>query len=182
LGAGHVATCEECQAFFSTCDELDLALTRDAAREWQEAPTNLEQNILRVVRLQDDRRREPTAARASRLLGWTLTGAVACLALAIVARQDRFVPVRGPADPVAHVAAPPAAVSSDPAVLEAARQFIAAVPTDLFDEMRPRAQAVLQQDPLQNEVAALKSDARLAVRFLALNFLPASIEEATRGE
>jgi hypothetical protein len=74
--------------------------------------------------------------------------------------------------------APTVAVASpnDPSVIDFAQQFIDAVPTELFDEMQPKAMAVLEQDPLQNEVDAMKSDARSAVRFLAKNFLPGSAE------
>ena len=74
------------------------------------------------------------------------------------------------------------ASASDPTVFDAARQLIAAVPTDLLDEMRPRAEALFAQDPLQNEVEAMKSDARSAVHFLALNFLPAPASDTSSGE
>jgi hypothetical protein len=181
-GSAHVATCEDCQAFFATCDELDLALTRSAAREWSEPPANLEQNILRAVRLDAAEASrldsEPGKSAAPRLAPWTLTGAVACAAFALVALQDRFVPVR-PIEtaPVARATVQPvadAATSNDPAVLAKARELIASVP--ILSEIRPRTEALLQQDPLQNEVDALKSDARHAVRFLAMNFLPTSAE------
>src|SRR4051812_38378439 len=49
--AGHVASCEDCQRFFCACDELDLALKRDATREVQVVPTGLEQRIIRAVNL-----------------------------------------------------------------------------------------------------------------------------------
>ncbi|MBI5766662.1 MAG: hypothetical protein HZA93_02630 [Verrucomicrobia bacterium] len=183
-GSAHVATCESCQAFFATCDELDLALTRSAAREWSEPPANLEQNILRAVRLDGSRERQRVESAPPRLALWSLTGAVACAALALVALQDRFVPARPAAPaPVARATVQPAAdaaTSNDPAVLAKARELIASV--SLFSEIRPRTAALLQQDPLQHEVDALKADARHAVRFLAMNFLPASADELTRGE
>jgi hypothetical protein len=72
--------------------------------------------------------------------------------------------------------------TAEPAMLAVARQIVAAVPTDLFVELQPRAQAILRQDPLQSEVDAMKSDARTAVRFLARNFLPTPADEPARGE
>jgi hypothetical protein len=70
----------------------------------------------------------------------------------------------------------------DPATLAAAQQLIAAVPADLFATMQPRAEALLKQEPLQNEVEAAKADARVAMQFLAKNFLPASAGGAAGGE
>ncbi len=47
---------------------------------------------------------------------------------------------------------------------------------DPIAELKPKAQAILQQDPLGNEANALVANARSAVRFLARNFLPSDVE------
>jgi len=175
-GAAHVATCADCQEFFSAGNELELALKRDAAREWRDAPTGLEQQILRAV----DRAAPAPAARGSRT-GWlSLAGATACAVVAALVYQQQTQPIALPATAPARATA--VASTADPAMVTVARQIVAAVPTDLFVQMQPQAEALLRQDPLQNEVDAVKSDARTAVRFLARNFLPAPADEPSRGE
>ena len=169
-GAAHVATCADCRQFFGACDELDHALKRAAAREWRDAPPALEQNILRAVR-RSAPVQEPRGFRAA---PFALAGAAACAVLAAVVFVQRTPPAVGRSHAVA--------ASIDPAMLAAAREFMAAVPGDLFAQMQPRAQAILQQDPLQDEVEAVKSGARSAVRFLARNFLPTPPDEPSRGE
>lgn len=172
-GAAHVAACADCQRFFAAGDELDRALRRDATGEWHEAPAGLEAAILRSVRQSAPR----PAARATHGLWYPLAGAAAAVVLATLVYRPP-----PPAASPAPVAPTVTAGTNDPAVFEAARQLIAAVPTDLLDEMRPRAQALLAQDPLQQEVDAVKSDARAVVRFLALNFLPTPPAEPAQGE
>lgn len=164
LGAGHVATCEDCQAFFSACDELDLALKRDAARTRHDAPAGLEYEIMRAVKHAGP----APSPRAFRIAPLALAGAAACAMLAVVVFQSRT------------ASSHPQAV--DPDATAIAEQIIAVVPPDLFAQVQPQAQAILDQNPLQNEVAAAKSDARAAVRFLARNFLPDSSDEAARTE
>jgi len=173
LGASHVAACEDCQQFFGACDELAVALKRDAVREWREAPTNLEQNIIRAV---NQSARESAPSRGGTRVAWISLAAVAtCVVAAVLVFQQRRTPLGSPAD---NVAATPA----DPAATAAVEQIVTSVPADLFSQFQPEAKAILKQDPLQNEVDAVKSDARTAVRFLARNFLPASADDAAGGE
>jgi len=73
-------------------------------------------------------------------------------------------------------------VAADPATTAAVGEIVAAVPSNFFAEMQPKAEALLQQDPLQNEVDAIASDARKAVNFLSRNFLPSSVTVASSGE
>ena len=174
FGAAHIAACADCQSFFGACDELERALKRDAAREWREPPSGLEQNIIRAVRLSTP---EP-APRHSRRTLLSLAGATACAAVAVLVYQQR---TSSPGTPAA--AQENLAVNAvDPATLAEARQIIAAVPADLFAQMQPRAQAILQQNPLQNEVDAVAADARSAVQFLALNFMPTPAAGQSSGE
>jgi hypothetical protein len=164
-GAAHVAACEACQCYFSACDELDLALKRDAAASWHEAPANLEQNILRAINLAKDApaERKPSGA-------WlTLASVATCAVVAVLVSQSG---TSVPSNPVALSPVVAASPTNDPSVIALARDLVAAVPTDVFDEMQPKAQALLQRDPLQEEVAAAKADALKAVQFLARNFLP----------
>ena len=177
-GAGHVAACADCQEFFSACNELDHALKRDAVRAWQEAPIDLEQKILHAV----NRAAPQPARRESRVGTWSLSAAVACAALAVMLYRPATPPTASPTTSTAPRTENAAGATNgvvtkvDPSVLALARQWVAAVPTDLFAEMQPKAVALLQQDPYQTEVNAVKSDARTAMRFLAANFLPAAAD------
>ncbi|MEY2878745.1 MAG: hypothetical protein RLZZ15_1125, partial [Verrucomicrobiota bacterium] len=156
LGAAHVTACADCREFFAATDALDLALTRDAAREWQTPPADLEHQILRAVQ-RAAASREP---RASHLAFSALAGAVACLVLAMLALQDRSGP--GPTG-IARDSAHTVAATTAPAPTD---------PRELWTTFKPSAGAVLAAEPLQREVDAMKSDARRAVLFLARNFLP----------
>jgi hypothetical protein len=175
-GAAHVAACADCQRFFAAGDELDRALRCDAAAEWHESPADLGASILRAVRQSTP----PPRPRVHYGLWLSFAGASAAVALAFLVYQRP--PPIAPALPPTPVAPTVTTSTSDPAIFAAARQLIAAVPTDLLDEMRPRAEALLAQDPLQNEVEAMESDARSAVRFLALNFLPTPLDQPASGE
>ncbi len=175
-GASHVAACEDCRQFFGACDELALALKRDAVRQWRDAPSNLEQNIMRAVRLSAEE--SAPASRSSRSV-WLSFGAVAACAVAVAVVYQN----RAPLNPVP-VAAPHqvAAAPVDPALVRAAGEIIATVPTGLFASVQPRAQEILEENPLQNEADAIASDARKAVNFLSRNFLPTSVTVASSGE
>ncbi len=182
-GASHVAACADCQAFFSAADELGLALTRAAAHAWHEAPANLEQDILRAVRqdVAETSRLSSDSGKsaAPRVAVWSLTAAVACATLAVVALQDRFVSARSTtvtATATTPTTAPAVAADNNPSVFDLASRLVAAVPTDLFDEVSPKALAVWRQDTLQDEFEAVKADARTAVRILAMNFLPTAAD------
>ena len=182
-GAAHVAACADCREFFGACDELEAALKRDAAREWRDAPANLEQNIMRAVRLSES---EP-APRDSRRTWLSLAGAGACAFLAVVVFQRQFMP----GQPAAPAVAPIGLVQGSPQQLWTALTPLA--DAVLADESLQRnvdavvadAQSVRQflgADPLQNEVEAVVSDARSAVGFLARNFLPARADQPAGGE
>lgn len=175
-GAAHVAACEDCQQFFGACDDLTLALKRDAAREWRNAPTDLEQKIMRAVH-QAARDATP-APSASRGAWFSLAGVAACAVFAVLVYEYRTQPAAAlPAGP-GNVAANPV----DPALVTTAQAIAAEVPGNLFAEMQPQATALLQEDPLQNEVDAITADARKAVGFLARNFLPTPAERPASGE
>ncbi len=170
-GTSHVATCADCQQFFGACDELTLALKRAAVREWREAPSNLEQNIMRAVNLSP---REPAPVARAVWMSWAAAAACAvAVVLVYPSRTQTGSPPGSGTNVAAHV---------DPGALAAVREIIAAVPGDLLAQMQPKAQEILQQDPLQNEVDAIASDARKAVSFLARNFLPTPTGQPASGE
>lgn len=161
-GASHVSACEDCQQFFGACDELTLALKRDAALEWRDAPAGLEQSILRAVNAAA-REAAPKPRRASG--AWMSFAAVgACAALAVVVYQKQF------------FADQPDGSSNVPVALAqvSAQQ--------LWESLKPSTDAVLAAEPLQTEVDAVVADARKAVNFLARNFLPTPVDRPASGE
>jgi hypothetical protein len=158
LRSAHVAGCPECQAFFAAGDELELALRREAAAERALPPGSLENEILRAVRAS-----VRPARRSFMLPVLSLGGVAAAFAAAIVMLPSSTTPQASPEE------------------LTAAESIAGAVPTNLLAELRPQAQAILNQDPLQNEVDAVVSNARSAVSFLAKNFLPSDTALALQG-
>lgn len=157
----HVEACAECRAFFAAGDALESALRRTAHAERIAAPAGFEQRLVNAVN-RATRTAPPPARRTSPWIGFFSFAAVAaCAALAVVW-------LRPSDDPVA--------TDLDATTLATASAVIDALPFEALSELRPRAEALLQQDPLQSEANAVVSDARVAVRFLALNFLPAKAE------
>ena len=175
-GASHLATCEDCREFFGACDGLTLALKRHAARAWCDAPAGLEQNILRAVNLAA----RETAPKLRTARGtWMPLAAVAACAVAAALVYRSWTP------PGPNLPAPGAKLAAnevDPDALAAARAVLAAVPSDLLSQLQPKAQELLQQNPLQNEAEAIASDARKAVGFLARNFMPTPVDRPANGE
>ncbi len=162
LGAAHLAGCEECREFFGACDELALALKRDAAREWREPPGGLEQKIMRAV----NQSAPAPCPRAARHLPAVFAGVAACAAVAAV------VLLQSP---------PPLAVSRSPVAVAVAPRAPAVAPDQVWASLKPSTDALLAGDPLQHEVDAVVSDARTAFRFLERNFLPSMPETQGRS-
>jgi hypothetical protein len=158
--SGHVAGCEDCQAFFAADDELERMLRREAVSARAQPSPMLEQKILHAVR-----RSTAPAPRRSPAPWLSFAGAAAAVALGVVVVRNS------------------GSVSSDksfvaPTAQELTQFFGDAIPDNLFTEMRPQAEAILNQNPLQNELDAVTANARTAVRFLAKNFLTADAQQA----
>jgi hypothetical protein len=79
-GAGHVASCEDCQMHFAACDEFDLALQCDALVAAQTPSATLEQDILRTLR----QAAPPARRSAVRPMALALAGGFACVIAAVV--------------------------------------------------------------------------------------------------
>ena len=153
LGSGHVATCGDCQRFYGDCRELESSLTRVALTSAQRVPTGLERRIVDAIRVSA----RPAPRRFPSLGLISLGGALAAVAFAVF-----LVPkAPGPGNPEALA----------PAEIVAMAQSAA---NRVLSPLKPVTDTLEQQDPLQNQVASVYSDAQSAVRFLALNFLPSS--------
>ncbi|MBL9187966.1 MAG: hypothetical protein JNK23_10840 [Opitutaceae bacterium] len=159
-GARHLETCTDCQAYFAAAETLERTLRRDAPA-WSAATTpapstGFEQRLLHAVR-------PPAAPKRSRVahLGWmAATALTAAIAVAL------FRPAGSPADK---------ATAADAALLAEA---VSQVSRGLVERMIPTTGALVADNPLQREFGAIRSDARSALRFLAMNFLPAPAADA----
>jgi hypothetical protein len=152
-GANHVEHCADCQAFFHAGDELELQLRR-SARGQQTAlvvPSGLDQRILRAVRTEGASLNPPRRLGADSRWSENLVPMAGMLAGAAL---------------LALLATPPTAVSVPTGVGTNPSRAIS------WSEIVPPVE-VLQANPLQDEVDLVYSDAKSALQFLELNFLPA---------
>lgn len=175
----HVAHCPDCQAYFGRAAQLDTALRAAAPAQTAPAADDLEIAVLRAVATA---RREPPARRLVHRPLWTLAG-VAALIVAIVAtvslRRSSAPPGPARAPLVASGAgdrgtgtkpaepAPPSSAAA-PRIAPESR------PGDTLAALSPVTSAIAE-NPLQTEAQSVYADARYAVRFLALNFLPSGL-------
>ena len=153
-GTGHVLRCTECQRYFAATATLELQLRRESLPFAVALPGKLEERVLRAV-TRSARVEKPSRAPALRRAGFALA-TVAAIA-AVWMRRDP------PQDST------PAMVADLIAVSEALPRL---------NLVLPAAEALAAKNPLQSELDAVYSDARFAVRFLALNFLPTQPADA----
>ena len=155
--ARHIETCDDCRQYFSACDELESGLRRDAVRSAPAAPVGLERGIIQAVRMS-----QPVPARPRFRIVPIAGIAIAAAAVAIVALRQ---PLR--VDD-ARTAANPAAEAS--ALLDA----VDSISEQWWNSVLPSATSAVQDNALRRELDAVVADARSALGFLALNFLPSS--------
>ncbi|MBI4624794.1 MAG: hypothetical protein HY736_16455 [Verrucomicrobia bacterium] len=155
--ARHIEACGDCRQYFSACDELESGLRRDAARSAPAAPVGLERGIIQAVRMA-----QPVPARPRFRIVPVAGIAIAAAAVAIVAlRQPLRVDDAG-------TAANPSAEAS--ALLDA----VDSISEQWWNSVLPSATTAVQDNALRRELDAVVADARSALGFLALNFLPSS--------
>jgi hypothetical protein len=154
-GASHVATCNDCQQFFSAGDAFDSLLKRDATSMMQVPPTGMEQRLLRAVR---EHAVAPRRGSATRYFSFALAGVAACGVAGVVWLQQPAQPAVQPKTSAENNTL--AQVSETPA---------------------PSVSALMEADPLEREVDAVIADARQALRFLEQNFLPSTTPSTVRS-
>jgi hypothetical protein len=158
--SGHAANCPDCQAYFRADDVLVNALRRDTFRETQPSSEGLASRIALSVRQYTPRPRKSYAAV------WTsLAGATAVVALSFfIVRQNS--PQRlGSSENLAATDIRPADVANLVANVDSLR-------IRLLDSVEPTAEKIATQNPLTQELNSVQADARSALGFLAMNFLP----------
>lgn len=161
--SAHLAACVDCQQFFAASRALESGLRRDASRLAVEPDAGFEQRLLNAVR-----RAEAAPAREEAFRhrsGLWLAGA----ALAVVA-CGVFVAQRE-AGKRSQTEVASGATAADAAVIIDAVQSLS---DRLVETVIPSAGAMVADNPLQRELDSLQTDARSALRFLAMNFLPAA--------
>ncbi len=155
----HLATCPDCQAWLAASTRLDAALRRSAPAARPVAAADLDARILAAVHAAAV---APAPASTMPARGWLAlaTGLAAAAVLAFTfspgLRPDRI----HPADEAAAFAATVGTLSGQ-----------------LVDQVLPSAGTLIAENPLQDELSAVYTDARSALHFLALNFLPGATSE-----
>lgn len=159
----HCATCADCRQYFAQAEQLETGLRRQATNVAATAPGTLESRIFNAV----ERSKRPEHP-PQRTLSWAMAGlAAAAVVAVVVVRIQR----PGPAET-------PAQVASVDDVLAVANEL----PKQWLTTLQPRATKLLNENPLQAEMASVSSDARSALDFLALNFLPSNGQAAPAAE
>ncbi len=163
FGSRHVETCEACQRFFAASHDLDLSLRRAAAGRTRDIPAGLDQRIIHAVNS------SPRALH--RLAGpsvWLMVaGAAASVALAV------FLLPRQPA------AQKPEAIAST----QTEEPINAAyAPRHIWNSLMTGSDALVEQNPVQDEVDAVYSDTKSALRFLSMNFIPSDPQKSADEE
>jgi hypothetical protein len=158
FGARHIASCPDCQALFGAVDELEFSLRREAASGRAPVPHGLDEHIIRAVHAS----RVPRSRKNRALPLVSFASVAAAVALTVAYVQRSAAPVTAPSRPGAIAGAN-------------------VLPADLWTTLPSAATAALQrQNPLQNEANAVYADAKSALQFLALNFLPPVQDTAAR--
>jgi hypothetical protein len=139
--------------------QLEGELRRQAQGIKADAPPGMEHRIAAAVRGAAAENGSSQSAPAFWLPRLTIAGAFGlALAAAVVAYRRAATPAAGSA-----------ALQADSQVLA---QAVKTAPRQLWAVVQPRAETVVQAEPLHREAAALQADARSAIGFLAYNFLP----------
>jgi hypothetical protein len=162
----HVESCADCREYFRASEALDSALRRDAVRSAPEFPAGLERSIMQAVRA-SGRTPEPSRFSTALFAGGGFIAAAA-VALAVV-----FFHQAPGVKSTAVVAKDAAAV---PGIVAAAESLA----DRWWNEVVPPARTLVMGNPLQQELNSVYSDARSALDFLALNFLPSTRDTAAR--
>lgn len=158
---GHAANCPDCQAYYRASDSLENALRQSSAQEKQAAADDLAAKIALAVR-----RSAPRPRRSRATILSTLAGATMIVALSFfVVRQNWSIQPIGPRNqPNADIR---------PADVADVMASVAALRIRFMDTVKPAATTLAAQNPLTQELHSVQADARSALGFIALNFLPA---------
>jgi len=158
---GHAANCPECQAYFQASDALVGGLRGAAAQETRHPSDDLAAKIALAVR-----QSAPSPRRSRLPVALSLfAGATAAVAMALFVVRENL-PIQ-PATP--KIQASPEISSSDMAGLVS---DVDQLRIRFMNSVEPAATRLATQNPLTQELKSVQADARSALGFLALNFIP----------
>jgi hypothetical protein len=155
----HLASCEDCRNHFAAQAAFEQQLRRQARRTAHDVPDGLEERVFAAVAPTLRRQRRHT--QPALWVGLAAAGAAAAVILTLL-----MLPQPGPSDQL---------VREEPAVF--AMPSLAALeryPERLRETIAPVVSTLPSENPLEQEIASVRADTRSALRFLAMNFLPAS--------
>jgi hypothetical protein len=165
--ARHIEHCDACQAFFAAADGLEQQLRRGAARHAQQAPADLERRInLAVADSGVVAARKGAVAGhrsfpfAARWIIGSVAGAAAALAVALVLMQSQ---ADGPGKGIQ---------PSEQELVQSTVKKLNQLPGLLRETLPAQNTTISPPNPLR-EIDAVYADTQAALRFLAINFLPA---------
>ena len=162
----HIASCPGCQRALQADADLESELRQDARRIRLEAPIGLERRIMEAVVAAP--RTEPVFRTPLVMLG---AAAVAAVVLAFALREPA-----SPANIARESGATPDSAQGA-AVLAALQSYRNPL---LTGADTPEA-TIAAANPLRQEIESVYSDARFALGFLALNFLPSRADAPRSG-
>lgn len=174
MAGRHAENCADCADYFARAQHLERALVaenRDAAPA--EIPAGLEDRIWAAVRPEVVARREP--AKPAWRADWRpiLGGAIAAaLVVAVWLGQDPTVDRDGVSGQTVVTAD---ALEFNEADMQQLVATVESFSTDLLTASTRNDQTPAQPNVLEQELEALGSDARGALRFLGQNFLPSVV-------
>ncbi|PTX91015.1 hypothetical protein DB354_20450 [Opitutus sp. ER46] len=169
--ARHIEHCAACQAHFARADAFTAALRRDASAHLADVPAGLDTRIMQAVTTSA----VPAPARRKvRHLPGLLAGAAAgfVAVIAFIQTVDR----PGPMDHEFTAMSP-----GGGAATAGTGSASGALNLESLTELAGPVKSALATDPLQTEVQSVYADARKAVHFLALNFLPSETASQPRN-
>lgn len=161
----HLENCPSCRDFFVFTQQLQTRLRQDACQVAVTPPPGMEGRIMEAIRFSAPPRRE---SHRNSGLSFALAGGAAAL-VCVGLWQFHLGPFGG------HGTGTPGEYTADVAALVAA---VRSLPSDLSQKIASPTVQLAQDNSLGREVENVYSDARSALDFLALNFLPASSTDA----
>lgn len=158
--ARHAVKCADCRGFFAKGGELSTALRSAALEGTASVREGLDRRINAAVRRASAAPGVLSVRRGARAWAWGGVAALVVLAFVATRRTNDEDQIAASVVAVAHAETGEAGT---------------------WDSWQPKTEALLEGEPLRREVDALYADARVALGFLALNFLPTSVAKAGEG-
>jgi hypothetical protein len=167
--AAHAESCADCRHYFSQIDDLESALRRAAVRARTETPIGLESRILQALAAESAAPRHASEPRPRLPVFALVGGALAAFAVGVFVLRDGTNPMATAIDG-----------STNPsAEAEVALGVLKVVSRKVMDDVVTPTETLIVDNALKTEIGSVYADARSALGFLALNFLPTPRPDAS---